>query len=773
MAGAKWLPSDRRVISPSDTLFRHPSAPPSTTLHPPLREGSGGCATPPAELLDCRYDNARLIAAVPVAESERWKVETDTSEVKIPSAIKNGKAEKIIYRFIARTGMEQSGVAVTHDFPEWSSDNYVMIPASVYNGNRQRIVNRNYATGLDPGDYDRRDLALTSNPIPQLSPDFGSESLLEVSVCNAATPAIAILDRKNGMATLLLTEQGIADNGEGLETGLIRDHALIMEESRDRSHATAVISAPGVRGRKPEFIGFSESSDRGMNFAVGDTVTLSVTRVTFPAQDTAAMLTGFMHARKLHTSATSRPARDFYPMSHVLEVMSQNIDDRYYSRDSVEFYRPEGWDWMSYGWIGGLINTYPMLAAGDMEHFRRVSRTFDFALPRAHGESGYYYDLLKPDGTVELRDACAIVPGIGLTRKNGDILYWMIKQLELLKTSGRESYISPMWETETRKLADAFAQTWKDYGTWGGYVHVESGVPATFNTSGGASAAGGMALASKYYNCPDYLATAEEAARKLYDEFRITGFTSGGCGDILQNSDSETAIALTTSLVTLYEITGNRDYIDMAEDCAALCSTWTVSFDYRLPSDLDLAKTGANFTGAVWASTQNKHGAPGFCTLSGDALFKLYRATGKRIYAELLRDVIHAHAEGIQSDGTINERLTYCDADRRGILDRGWKTGWNETNGALMAIEIPGIYLRTGGADPELFVFDHADVEIISSSKGKTKLRITNPTPFDASYSIFAETDDDSRQPLGDNRFTKWSRKIKVKSGATVTTTIR
>ncbi len=46
--------------------------------------------------------------------------------------------------------------------------------------------------------------------------------------------------------------------------------------------------------------------------------------------------------------------------------------------------------------------------------------------------------------------------------------------------------------------------------------------------------------------------------------------------------------------------------------------------------------------------------------------------------------MIHAHAEGIQPNGKITERLTYCDADSRGSRDGG-KTGWNETNGALMA----------------------------------------------------------------------------------------
>lgn len=141
--------------------------------------------------------------------------------------------------------------------------------------------------------------------------------------------------------------------------------------------------------------------------------------------------------------------------------MDKNIDLRYYQKDSVEFYRPETADWMSYGWIGGLINTYPMLALGDDEHLRRVARTFDFALPRAKGKSGYYHDILQPDGTVLNRDAAAVVPGVAVTRRNGDVLYWMVKQFNLLESMGHKDFIRPEWEKNVRSLADAFVNTWK------------------------------------------------------------------------------------------------------------------------------------------------------------------------------------------------------------------------------------------------------------------------------------------------------------------------
>lgn len=709
----------------------------------------------PYRLLECVYDEARLAQCREVTTNTDWTVSTEKKEW--------GERKSYTFTFTARRDLENAGVAVAFDRYGWTSDNYVMIPASIYNGNRQRIVNREYATGLDKTDYFRKDLALTSNPIPQLSPEFGAQSRFEILVNNAATPAITVFERARKEGLILLTDQGIERDKQ------VWDHGLIVEETPDRSVASLVISAPGVRERKPEFIGFSKSPDRGLSIRKGEQIVIRVTAVAFPCSGVPELLSRFMKERKSHTERIE--PRNLMPMSEVFDRMVKNIDERYYKGEQWEYYCPENADWMSYGWIGGLINTYPMLTLGDEEHARRVYNTFDFSLPRAKGKSGYYYDVLGADGQVRLRDAAALYNGIGLTRKNADILYWMVKQFMLMETMGDGGQIRDEWVSDVRRLADAFVKTWQENGTWGNYIDVESGKIAAYNTTGGAMAVAGLALASRYFDQPDYLRVAREAADFYYKDFALVGFTSGAYGDILQNSDSETAIALTTSLMTLYEVTGEQPYLEQAQDLANLCATWTVSFFYRLPEETPLAKLGANLTGAVWASTQNKHGAPGFCTQSGDALFKLYRATGDTLYAELLRDVIHAHAEGVQPNGKITERLTYCDADSRGSRGDGGKTGWNETNGALMALEIPGIYVRTD--TPALYVFDHVEAEVVKRTDKQLVLKLTNPTAYDATVTLLAEDAEQASRPLGENAFLQWKNKVKVKAGKTVRYTLK
>lgn len=709
-------------------------------------------------LLECTYDKAQLQRCEEIMPaSSDWEVSVaGDSEGDITPY---GTQYIYEYTFKAKRALQSAGVAVAFDRYNWSSDNYVMIPACVYNGNRQRIVNRPYATGLDKTDYRKADLALTSNPIPQLSPEFGALSKLEVLVNNAASPAIVWLERAQQKGYVLLTDQGIEQQGQ------IYDHALIVEESPDRSVSSLVVSAPGVREKKPEFIGFSQSPDRGLPFRKGEEVKVRIRLFAFDASSVPMTLEHFQQVRKLQTGENH--PHNLKPASEIMRLMTFNIDRRYLVCDKWEYYCPENADWISFGWIGGLMNTYPMLALGDSEHLRKVKNTFDFALPRAQGKSGYFYGTLGSDGKVFGRDASKENPEINLTRKSADVLYWMVKQFMLLKAQDRQDVINPEWEASIVRLADAFVNTWNRYGELGNYVNVETGDIEVYNSTSGAMAVAGLALASQYYDKPEYLSTAEQIGDAYYKNFSLVGFTSGGCGDILQNADSETAVAFLTSCNLLYELTRKPLWLARARDAAHLCGTWTVSFDYVLSEETELGKLKTPMTGAVWASTQNKHGAPGFCTSSADALFRIFRETGEFTYAELLHDIWHAYVEGIRPNGFISERLTYCDAELRGTRGLGGEggNGWNELNGCLMAMELPGIYIRP--EKNEFYAFDHVDVKLIKGNEREMLLSITNTTPFDAEISVLSESEAEAAKPLSSVAFVNW-KKIKVKAGKTI-----
>ena len=196
-----------------------------------------------------------------------------------------------------------------------------------------------------------------------------------------------------------------------------------------------------MRSRKPEFVGFSRSPDRGIDWKLGDEIKLRLRLYSFQTPDIAGLLDRFATVRKAVTGPNH--PRNTIPQSEVARRMTRRIDSRFHDGNAYKFYCPENAPWISFGWIGGLIDTYPMLALGDDKHLRRVTETFDFVISRAQGKAGYFYGLLDQDGSVRGREGYDDRPEICLTRKNGDVLFWMIKQFELLKAQKKSDAINP------------------------------------------------------------------------------------------------------------------------------------------------------------------------------------------------------------------------------------------------------------------------------------------------------------------------------------------
>ena len=111
--------------------------------------------------------------------------------------------------------------------------------------------------------------------------------------------------------------------------------------------------------------------------------------------------------------------------------------------------------------------------------------------------------------------------------------------------------------------------------------------------------------------------------------------------------------------------------------------------------------------------------------------------------------------------------MTYYDAELRGTRGLGGDggNGWNELNGCMMAMELPGYYIRP---DKNMFyVFDHVDVKLVKGNDREILLSITNTTPFDAEISVLSENAIEAAKPLSSVAFVNW-KKIKVKAGKTI-----
>ena len=175
--------------------------------------------------------------------------------------------------------------------------------------------------------------------------------------------------------------------------------------------------------------------------------------------------------------------RCLVPASQVEKWMTERIDSRFHDSPTAKFYCPENAPWIAFGWVGGWMNTFPMLVLGDEEHLERVAQTFDYGL-KAQEPSGYFHYAIRANGNVTFRDPG---PDMNLARTSGDMLFWMIKQFQLLKAQGRGHAIKPEWEASMKKLADAMVATWKNDGQWGKLINVKTGEVAEYNTTGGAT----------------------------------------------------------------------------------------------------------------------------------------------------------------------------------------------------------------------------------------------------------------------------------------------
>lgn len=703
-------------------------------------------------------------------EFKQNHLQTDSAQWQIllnERSIVNHEVIDINVDFILKQGKAYSTApAVSFDFSEWSRKNYVMVPASMYNGNRYHSIGDGYNPAYPRDMYYNPGVPLTISNNPRLSIETDKASLVELQTGNAATPAMCFFSPAENKGFIVLTTQQTKFGNSG----------FTIAENSKQDNCSFTISAPAVRKLAAGFGDFHDSGDHAPNWKAGDKMTLHLRLYVFDAKSIPDLLKKFMRVRK-DLAGPDHP-RNQLPMSQLLATGTSICSSNFIKVPAGSYYKPENNDDFQLGWVSGMMNSYPMLALNNETERNRVAAELDFVVRKLQGKSGYFYGGIKADG--ELRpekmhpDFSAVQ---AMVRKNCDALLWLMKHLMLFKAQGYGNMIKPEWETAAKKLAVAFASTWQKHSDFGQYIVPETGEVAVFNSTAGAIAPAGLAIAAAYFKRPEWLQVAKDAANFYYSRDVVRqGLTGGDCGDISMDANSESAFGFLESLMALYYYTADKAWLQKAEVQAALCATWTLSYNPVFPPNSQIGKLGCHMAGAVWASIQNKHAAPGICTSSGDYLFKLYRATGNMLYAALIRDIQHAQAEAVNMPpdhittnnlvGSSMERIQPSDAEGKASVGNfiNTRNSWTETNGMLMALELPGIYLQTDKS--EIYVYDAVESRIQRRTKEGIVISITNPTRYDANISIFAETIADSKLPLGYTAFRKWP-KVEVKGGAT------
>ena len=489
---------------------------------------------------------------------------------------------------------------------------YVLFPACAYNGNKFNVLKRDYPPMFEP-DEASVDMEITITDVPRLNKDGSGK--IQVTTGDVSVPCVGIFNPNTNKAIFVYTIQEIDGENLGLayEMGKISiTYPAFREEIYRWPHMHKnVIPYCEKEGEIPYKI-VEEDCDSIIEF-------YSI----------------YFKNRKIMGMDDERPkvlsnAEQFEIQKN--KFNSMNWTGEYYDLDTKGQWQP--------GWCGGAISSYPLMKlGGDLEKERAI-KTLEH-LYNNQSPSGLFYGFNNKRGDgyrVKGAEKWLFI------RKSGDALYFSFKHFELMEN------IPKQFEVGAKKLADLFVKVWEKYGQFGQFLDADTGDIVVGNSTAGAIVPAALIKAYEYFGNEEYLKVAMMSAEFMYKRDVLNGYTTGGPGEILQCPDSESASAILESLTAIYEQTGEDKWLEYAKNAAHLVSSWVVGYNYKFPAESEFGKLGMKTVGSVFANCQNKHSAPGICTLSGESLNKLYKWTGNELYKELYEDITLTVSQYMSTD---------------------------------------------------------------------------------------------------------------------------
>jgi len=638
--------------------------------------------------------------------------------------------EEYLLCLTAKQPVSNVTFGIESDIQEYERDDFLMVPGAVYAQNRFKIKNIPY-----PPCFDSEDYGLNCDPVICDIPHFGygKASQIRLRAGDSTVPAIALRLKKSNTGYIFLYEP--KSDGAKSESGVI----ITEGESLNVKIEYPVI-------RKNGRYQFSRSSsepcgDKPLNLKKGEEVTFKIRCYEFECESVSHLYDKMFSVKNALSKRGRSP--DFMTFHECYKTIENKYNKENFENKN-KFYKvgtgSSVYDLFQAGWVGGGMRPYTFFKDGNDLSKKNSRSTLDFLFEKVQTKSGLFYgihDGKKPygDNFNNKEDK-----GFLLIRKSADLLYFLSVTFLSLRANNKKT--APLWEDGLKKCADAFVDIWQKYGEFGQFVNAETNEILVGGSTSASFAPAGLALYSEYSGDKAYLNYAEQTGEYYYNKFICAGYTNGGPGEILSAPDSESAYGLFESMVVLYEITGNKKYLNYAENTAKYLSTWCVCYDYIYSEGSEFFRRGISTTGAVFANCQNKHGAPGFCTHSGSALLRLYLYTKNKAYLELICDVSHcitqflSHPQKIMLDytskplpyGYMCERVNTCDWEDYNMIGEIFNgSNWCEVSALMTFTDLPGIVID--GRD--VHILDHFEAELLGDS-----LKIHNPTPFDSTVKI-------------------------------------
>lgn len=647
----------------------------------------------------------------------------------------------------------------------YGEEPYVFMPGAVYNGNQMESVRLPYPP-FAPLRPDGTGKSGVIADIPHLEKE--KDSMIQLLAGDMTTPAVGVYlpDEKKGIFLLGKHKAG------GVYTGF-----SVRKDAENRCLYIGYMT-PGVRedrkyffGNRADGTGFYPhtdcvSTDHGFCPEARERLELPYEIHEIPAERLADFFSYFLDIRQ-NLEKGKLPISLPYEAGY-REVAKKTLEKNYHP----EGYLAVGTDHssknscMQTGWVGGGMNNYSFLVEPEeREAYGKGKKTLEFILQNLQTPAGFFYGVYKDgkhygDGfETQAVDSCLLL------RKNADLLYFLLRECMVLEDAGEKIEVSD-YRQRLKKCADAFVTLYERYGELGQFIDADTGEMLIEGSASAAIAVAALSLTGTFFREERYWDTAEALGDFYYENYVRRGILNGGPGEICQAPDSESAFGMLEGYVELYQVRPRKKWLQYAEETAAIALSWVVSYDFDFPMHTAAAERHFHSMGSVFANAQNKHGAPGICTLSGRSLLKLYEFSGKKEYLEWLERITRCLVQSVSMpenlvftlagvynpQGYMNERIQLSDWE-------GWHTiggfhhegNWPEVTLMLIWMEVPGIYVTRDG---EVFCMDHCRAALDG-----TELELENPTEYPAVYTILLE----NRSEICQNR--KEMRHILVSPG--------
>lgn len=629
---------------------------------------------------------------------------------------------------------------------------WVFMPAALYNGNRFPSYKTSYSPRY-PVDWNNKNSSVLLSDVPRLHYQPSSstaKSKVQLKAGDLAMPAMGFWDPESTTGTLI---SGPSHTTMGETMWEIEDFENTLRLS---------VYTPGVRDSRYVHMSMNNPSN-DVPYRPSKTHEKIALKIHF--QQFRAKTLGDFWDQYFHLWTDVAARHEIKPVI-LFEKSYQLICDKYNKSNWHAGWKlyltvtdPKSAYPFQSGWCGGGIATYPLMASADPSTRRRAQRNIDQMTSQGMAESGLIFGKRNTDGWVSDFDKQNHNPHTlrwTLTRRQGDILYYLAKQINLRQYLDKKSLPKHHpWKKALAQISKALQKTFLREEEWGHFLDQQTAEVAIHGTCSGAIIPAGLILAGELLDDPAAIEIAADGAHYYYHYYTAKGVTNGGPGDALGNPDSESAAALVETYTLLLEKTGQKFWRTAALQATAQLASWVMPYNYQFPEYSEFGRLKLQTLGTVFANTQNKHSAPGICTHSGLALLNLFRQTGDQRPLRLLETIARSIPQYISRpdqsihdpngipmpSGYINERVNTSDWDNNlgGIFNGSC---WCEVSMLLTWLEIPSVYWQR---DTHIIAtMDH----IIATPISDTHLNLHNPTPHPAKATIWSETSMQSTSPI-------------------------